>query len=230
VIEADEGATVIIKLLKPKAPAIQLPVEEDEPLASATTPAPASSSASVSPSRHPRRSAHTPHHNTTLRFDLGLARGSLLVDILAYTLIPFAPSGSTFIGASVLGSFGGGFGPAVQAIALELFARQPGRSAAQAGTLFGALSVLTASVSQVLGPALFGGVYLATVAVFPAAIFVLSACLMVFSLVLLLCVRLPPANDVGDAEVAASALEREATAVADEEDEEGRGRKVTATD
>jgi hypothetical protein len=212
----------LIRLLKPKEAAIKLPVETEEPLDGPSTPAPAPAHA-----HGHAHGKHTSHHNTTLRFDLALARGSLLVDLVAYSVMPLAPTGTAFIGAAVGGAFGGGFGPAVQAVALELFARRPDGSAAQAGRLFGALSVLTASVSQVLGPALFGGVYFASVRAFPEAIFVLSALLVLLSLVLLMCVRLPQDGAGADAEV--GGLEREATAVADEEEDGARGRKVTAT-
>jgi hypothetical protein len=208
----------LIRLLKPKEAAIKLPVETEEPLDGPSTPAPAPAHA-----QGHSHGKHTSHHNTTLRFDLALARGSLLIDLVAYSVMPLAPMNAVPVG----GAFGGGFGPAVQAVALELFARRPDGSAAQAGRLFGALSVLTASVSQVLGPALFGGVYFASVRAFPEAIFVLSALLVLLSLVLLMCVRLPQDGAGADAEV--GGLEREATAVADEEEDGARGRKVTAT-
>jgi hypothetical protein len=128
--------------LKPKQQPIQLPVENQEPIAG-------SSDASAQSAVAPSSAGHVPHHNTSLRFDLGLARVSLLIDFISYMSLAVAPTGFIYLIAGVLSSFGGGFGPAVQSIALELYARSSGTGAAAAGTLFGALSVLTALVGQV---------------------------------------------------------------------------------
>jgi hypothetical protein len=136
-----------------------------------------------------------------VHFDLALARGSLLIDVVGFVFTAFASTGAAFMGASVICALGGGAGPAVTAVALELFARRPDGSVAQAGRLLGALSALSVSVSEVLGPALFGGVYFASVGVFPQAIYVLSALLAALSLGLLLCVRLPQDDGGNDAEV-----------------------------
>jgi MFS family permease len=142
--------------------------------------------------------------NATLRFDLGLARVSLILFLVGCISIPFAPSGLAFIGISTFNSLGGGFNPAVHAIALELFARQPRRSAAQAGTLFGAIAVLTSIVADVLGPALYGSVYVAAVGVFLPAIWFLSALFVGVGFVLLMLVRIPK-NDKVDDEAAQTA-------------------------
>jgi MFS family permease len=224
---------VVIKLLKPKESAVQLPVEQDEPLNGDSSPQAASSS-NILPAPSADANAnvnaaptslhtHREHNNTTVRFDLNIARGSLLIDLAAYTIMPLTISGTVFLGAAMLSSFGGGLNPALQAVALELFARQPGRSVSQAGTLFGALSVLNALVSQVIGPALFGGVYLSTVAFFPQAIFVLTAVLIVLAFVFVALVRLPKNEE---ADVAFGGLDREATVIGNEGDE--RGRKPNA--
>jgi hypothetical protein len=230
---------VVIKLFKPKEPAVHLPVETDEPLNGDSSVPAANASGSNSGSSTPpvpsvnantnANAAPTPlhthreHNNTTARFDLNIARGSLLIDLTAYAIMPLTTSGTVFLGASMLSSFGGGLSPALQAVALELFARQPGRSVSQAGTLFGALSVLNAVVGQVIGPALFGGVYLSTVGFFPQAIFVLTAVLIVLAFVFVALVRLPKNEE---ADVAFGGLDREATVIGDEGDE--RGRKPNA--
>jgi hypothetical protein len=146
------------------------------------------------------------------RFDLALARVSLLMTMLSYGLVACASTGAAFTGASISGALGGGFDPA----------------APPSGRLFGAISTLSAGVSQVVGPALFGSVYFASVGVFPQAIFVLSGLLAALSLSILLCVRLPQGGEGADAE--ADGLGREPTAVAGEEVDGAGRRKVTATD
>jgi hypothetical protein len=186
---------------------------EDEPLAGPSTPA--------------SEPGHIPTRGTMASFDLTLARVSLLITIVSYGLVTCASTGAAFTGASVSASLGAGFDPAAQAVALALFSRRPDGGAAQAGRLFGAISTLSAGVSQVVGPALFGGVYFASVGVFPQAIFVLSGLLAALSLSILLCVRLPQGDECADAE--ADGLGREATAVAGEEVDGAGRRKVTAT-
>lgn len=72
-----------------------------------------------------------------------------------------------FVGFSVFVSFGGGFGPATQSLALELYnarSRMLGHvaenEAAEAGKLFGALSVLQAMAYVItFSYSLFGFVF-----------------------------------------------------------------------
>lgn len=115
-------------------PAIQLPIEPSEPLHPALTE-PGSSSAPPTPPQGPvpPKAPHAPS------FDLALARISLGLEAICYTLIPLAPSPAAFTLFSVLASFGAGFGPAAQSLALALFAR---RGEVETGRLFGALSVV----------------------------------------------------------------------------------------
>ncbi|EPQ58298.1 MFS general substrate transporter [Gloeophyllum trabeum ATCC 11539] len=201
---------LIIHLFKPKPPPIQLPTSPSEPLSpgSSTAPPPLAPKAPASPS-----------------FDLLLARGSLLVDVLAYTLMPLAPTGGAFTLAAVLGSLGGGFGPAAQSLALELYARQGGR---ETGRLFGAWSVVQVLASQVLGPAVYGVTYVRTVRTVPQAIFFLSAGGVALSFLLLALIRLPKEDGGGDVEEAEGrrSLGREETLVGDVG--EDRGRKAKA--
>jgi len=85
-------------------------------------------------------------------------------------------------------SLGAGFNPSTQALALHLM---PGGDK-DAGKLFGAIGMLDALSSQVIGPALFGIVYMATVATFPRAIFVVGAAVHFCAFILLAFVRLSP--------------------------------------
>ncbi|KDQ61041.1 hypothetical protein JAAARDRAFT_32037 [Jaapia argillacea MUCL 33604] len=176
---------VLISFFKPKPPPIALPTSPSEPL---------HSSPSRSPS--PPTKPPTPTHLNSPAFDLTIARISLIVDIIAYTLMPLAPSPTLFTLAAILGSFGAGFGPAVQSLSLELFLRRED-GGGESGRLFGAISVVQVMCSQVLSPAIFGLVYMKTVATFPKAIFFMSAGVVVFAFVLFSLIRLPKESEDG---------------------------------
>jgi MFS family permease len=124
-------------------------------------------------------------------FDLLIAQGSLAIELVSYICLALSPTAPLFVGVSTLLSLGAGFGPAAQAIMLELFSLQPGRSASEAGTLFGAMSIAQALVTQVVGPAVFGMLYSATVGVLPQAIFMLGSFLILCSAIMMSFVRFP---------------------------------------
>ncbi|KAJ7172296.1 major facilitator superfamily domain-containing protein [Mycena filopes] len=123
-------------------------------------------------------------------FDLWLARISLGIEVIAYTAMPFANTGLAFTGLTIMSSFGSGFSPAVQSFALELYTRKVGATV-ESGKLFGALSVIQALAGQILGPSVYGLIFVKTVATFPEAIFFVSVASVVVSLVCLSFVRLP---------------------------------------
>ncbi|KAG2158264.1 uncharacterized protein EDB93DRAFT_1246119 [Suillus bovinus] len=143
----------------------------------------------------------------------------------------FASNGLVFVSGTILQSLGVGYSPAVQAFALDVYSRRGGK--VEAGRLFGAMCVVQALSSQILGPALFGFLYYKIVATFPGAIFVLSVVLLIISLVLLALVHSTTSKD--DAEstilndetrVPAIRVEitREDALVDSDENEETRGR------
>ncbi|KAJ6572082.1 major facilitator superfamily domain-containing protein [Mycena capillaripes] len=143
-------------------------------------------------------SSDQPTPPNTVVFDLRLARFSILVDIAMYTLLPFAPTGILFILFISLGSFGGGLGPALNSVALELYTRKIGKhKTVESGKLFGALSVLQA-VCSVIGPSIYGLIYYKTLATHPRTIFFVAAGNSVFAFLLLAFVRVTP--DVDDSE------------------------------
>ncbi|EJD02383.1 MFS general substrate transporter [Fomitiporia mediterranea MF3/22] len=227
---------LIIKFFNRPKQAIQLPVEPSEPLINSHSSDPSSSTVVSSPSppssptyirsssplplsppsanttehTHPSPSPHTP------TFDLHLARFSLLLECICFSIIPLAPSAMSFSALGCLAAWGGGFNPAVQALALELYARRGNveegsrsggrgrgmqrggrgknggeRGEAETGRLFGALSVVQAMGQQIFGPALFGLTYMHTVAFFPSAIFWVSTLCVSIGLVFICFVRLP---------------------------------------
>ncbi|CDZ97519.1 Predicted transporter ADD1 (major facilitator superfamily) [Phaffia rhodozyma] len=128
------------------------------------------------------------------RFDLKLIQVSLMLDIIAYFGIILFSGPRFFIASTMLSTLGGGAGPALNSLALSLLP-----SSRIAGRLFGATSVLSAIVSTVAAPLLFGITYAYTTRVFPKAIFVLSATTLSLALFSLSMIRLdrplPPLED-----------------------------------
>ncbi|KAJ7228026.1 major facilitator superfamily domain-containing protein [Mycena haematopus] len=123
-------------------------------------------------------------------FNLSLARISLFIEVIAYAAMPFATSGLAFTGLTILSAFGSGFNPAVQSAAMELYSKRIGTSV-EAGKLFGGMSVIQALCGQILGPSIYGIVFVKTVATFPKAIFFVSIASVCLSFICLSLVRLP---------------------------------------
>ncbi|KAH9484437.1 putative membrane protein C14C4.07 [Psilocybe cubensis] len=175
---------VIIKILKPEPAQIRLPADPNE-----TTPLIRGASngkrtrRSISSSRVMRhREVHSP------AFDLGLARASLAVEIVGYAMMGLAPVGWMFMLFGVVGSFGTGFSPAVQSVILSLYASRGGT---EIGRLYGALSVIQALCSQIVGPSVYAFAFVKTFGIFPPAIFFISAFCVTTSFVMLSFVRIP---------------------------------------
>ncbi|KAH7929729.1 MFS general substrate transporter [Leucogyrophana mollusca] len=190
---------LIIRLLRPSPPApIQLPAEPDEPLQSGASAS--STSTTVEETHAPRSKSPSPSHSPA--FDLNIARVSLFIEVIAFSLLAVASSGAMFTAATFLGAFGSGFSPAIQAFALELFVRRGGKGRSQAGKLFGAISVVQVLATQIIGPSLFGYVYVKTVGTFPRTILFMTAFSVAISLTLLSFVRAPSVSGgkAGDAE------------------------------
>ncbi|KIJ16785.1 hypothetical protein PAXINDRAFT_74219 [Paxillus involutus ATCC 200175] len=181
-----------IKYLKPRP--VQLPSSPDEPLRGSIGLSPTRRSPSPQPVSGHR--SPSPSHSPT--FDLALARISLVLDFISFLVMAIATSGAVFTFGTAIGSFGSGFSPAAQALALEIYTKRGGQGREEAGKLFGALSVIRALGSHIIGPALYGFVYFNTVATFPQAIMVVSVftCFLVF--VLLAFVRIPSGLAGGD--------------------------------
>jgi len=140
------------------------------------------------------------------RLDLNTARVSLVMELISYTMMATAKTGTMFTVYTVLGSLAAGFAPAVQSLAMGIYA---GRGGEETGKLFGGLSVVQAlGYSQfvirsryvsltwhcsgsILSPMLFGFTYSRTVATFPQAMFVVGASAVTLGLLCTLLVRLP---------------------------------------
>ncbi|KAF7424424.1 hypothetical protein PC9H_009731 [Pleurotus ostreatus] len=174
------------------------------------------------------------HLAREMRFDMSLCRASLMLDITSNVLVMLSPSpaykvhtspsisatpgsGSPaeahsqalFVMASSLTSFGCGFMPAVQSLALCILQARalsseenadpttngsptstPGAAPA-AGKLFGALAVLQAVGQMILGPLIFGLIYSGTVATFPKAVFNTAAGILILAIVAIFLVQPP---------------------------------------
>ncbi|KAF8843573.1 MFS general substrate transporter [Paxillus ammoniavirescens] len=183
---------LIIKYLKPRP--VQLPSSPDEPLRGSIGLSP--THRSRSPQSDSGHRSPSPSHSPT--FDLALARISLVLDFISFLVMAIATSGAVFTFGTAIGSFGSGFSPAVQALALEIYTKRGGRGRGEAGKLFGALSVTQALGSHIIGPAFYGFVYFNTVATFPQAIMVVSVFTSFVVFVLLAFVRIPSGLSGGD--------------------------------
>lgn len=64
----------------------------------------------------------------------------MLIEIVSYLLVAFAPNGLFFTLFTMMVAFGAGFGPAVQSVALGLYTLRGGT---ESGKLFGAMSVVS---------------------------------------------------------------------------------------
>jgi hypothetical protein len=168
-------------------------------------------------------------------FDLIIARVSLAVEIVQYTLVLLSRDVTLYIAATILSSFGGGFSPAILSLAVELAKTQSGDninsnssnrtdihgSTATApntattstaapnptstepspesdadggenyGQLFGGLAVVQALCSQMLGPSVFGAIFVGTIKTFPKGIFVAALSVVFTGLVCLSLIRVP---------------------------------------
>ncbi|CAO1631547.1 unnamed protein product [Sympodiomycopsis kandeliae] len=99
-------------------------------------------------------------------FDLKLARYSLGVNIIAYTLLSTIHGPSMFVFGTLLTALGGGGGASMSSLALAIL-QEPN----QAGKLFGAWSILSAIFSTIIGPLFFTWVFRLTVHTAPYAFF-----------------------------------------------------------
>ncbi|EKM55184.1 uncharacterized protein PHACADRAFT_255634 [Phanerochaete carnosa HHB-10118-sp] len=193
---------LVIKLIKYLLrPSIKLPIEQDEPLQPASQP----STSSPRTESLPKQTTPT-NTSRSIALDFGLARVSLVIEVISYALVPFASNGLRYTAVTVLGSFGAGFGPALQSVALGLYTLRGGT---ESGRLFGAMSVVQSLCSQVLGPALYGFTFMSTVRTFPAAIFLVTSASVLVAFAFLTLVRLPRAGTAGEEERPGSASEDE---------------------
>ncbi|KAH8116812.1 MFS general substrate transporter [Phellopilus nigrolimitatus] len=151
-------------------------------------------SSPVSPTQPRSRSQSRPPRHNTPAFDLAIAQASLALEVVCYALVPVlmtrwrARMKPAYIVLTILASCGAGFGPAIQSLAVDLYA---GRGGTETGRLFGVLSVVQATSSQILGPTVYGLTYMKIVAVYPQGIFFVSVGAVTSALLALLFVELP---------------------------------------
>ncbi|KAK4051582.1 hypothetical protein OIV83_002722 [Microbotryomycetes sp. JL201] len=123
------------------------------------------------------------------RFDLFLARISMAIDMIAYAMLALnGGSPARFLAATAFSCLGGGAMPAIQSLALAH------ASPRDAGRLFASLSVLSSVMSSIIGPLLFGSIFISTVGTAPETIFWVGAGVFVVSFCSMLLVRLRKAR------------------------------------
>ncbi|KIY72114.1 MFS general substrate transporter [Cylindrobasidium torrendii FP15055 ss-10] len=212
---------VFIRVFKPKSPPKDTR-REREPLLSPTASRFPSEDEDGS-EQDSMRSFHFASH--TSAFDLNLARGSLCLEILAYALMGLVNHSLPFTGASMISSLAAGFGPSIQSVALELYNERGG---VETGKLFGSLSVLQALCSQIIGPALYGWIFLSTVSTLPSLMFFACAAMLLTAFVLLMMIRLPhpERHPAYDAEEPQHTLEATVVAVEDSDTDTPRLPKL----
>ncbi|KAF8969597.1 major facilitator superfamily domain-containing protein [Flammula alnicola] len=180
---------IAIKLFKPKPIILEIPVapRETTPLLDGTDNASQTlSSSTTQVQKTIKKEIHSPS------FDLNLARASIFIEVIAYTCMGLSPTPMAFTMFGIMGSLGAGFSPAVQSVTLALYARRGGT---ETGRLFGALSVVQALASQIIGPSIYGLVYMKTVATYPRTIFFVSVATVTISFFFLSLIRLPKEKD-----------------------------------
>ena len=146
---------------------------------------------------------------------------------MVFVLVALSKDAGSFVAANALGALAAGYSPTTHSLSLELYTRRGG-APSEAGKLFGALSVIqtigcarspphNSSLglavgadrvvpfffyrNQVVGPSLFGVVYIKTVSTFPQTIFYVVAGVALLSLFFLFFVRIPPYPEAIDEEV-----------------------------
>jgi hypothetical protein len=122
---------VAIKILKPNPLILELPVTPAENMPNSSS----SSSSTTTTRKTIKKEIHSP------LFDLNLARASLLADLISNVSMGLAQSPIQFGLSSTFSALGVSFNPAVQSVALALYARRGG---IETGKLFGALSLIQA--------------------------------------------------------------------------------------
>ncbi|KAK4056403.1 hypothetical protein OIO90_002546 [Microbotryomycetes sp. JL221] len=123
------------------------------------------------------------------RFDLVLARFSIVVDILGYVGLALNGGSSTrFLLFTAFSCLGGGAMPAIQSLALAHASHR------DAGRLFASLSVLSSVMSSVIGPLLFGSIFMSTIASAPETVFWAGAAVFTVALLSVMTIRLRRAS------------------------------------
>ncbi|KAJ7154757.1 major facilitator superfamily domain-containing protein [Mycena filopes] len=153
-----------------------------------------SPSRTPSSEREPLLSNEHPDSTTASMVDLALMRFSVLVDIVAYIALPFAPNGLIFTLIEAVHSFAAGFNPAISSLALELHTQGIGSDGiVDSGKFLAALSLATFVIpGNIVGPVIYLFIYPALEEAYPAAFFFVGAGVGVIALVLLGFIRARP--------------------------------------
>ncbi|EJD44105.1 hypothetical protein AURDEDRAFT_166826 [Auricularia subglabra TFB-10046 SS5] len=165
---------LIIRIFKPKTPGVKLEGPEGQLVASSST---SSGDSDIDTQKKP----------ATPAFDLTLTQAVLAIETAVYVLVVLSRTPKEWTASTMGIALGGSLSPSLMSLALAL---SPGGSA-EAGSLFGAFSVLLSLGDDVLGHLLSGTIFTLTVAIFPRAILLVSAALHGLAFALLFLIRLP---------------------------------------
>ncbi|PPQ63642.1 hypothetical protein CVT24_004416 [Panaeolus cyanescens] len=136
----------------------------------------------TNPAATTQKEVHSPS------FDLKVVKASLILNVAVYCFLGLTRSALAFTIASMIGSFGLGFSPATQSVAITLYT---GQGEIEVGRLFGALGVVQALSSQFVGPFFYGVIYAKTVASYPRTIFFVCATSLALALLFMSLIRIP---------------------------------------
>jgi len=129
------------------------------------------------------------------RFDLFIARSSLIVEAIGLTCLALKVPALAFVLVTMWMTLGGGSPPALNSLALSMLPNKR-----ESGRLFGAISVLHALGSTLISPLLFGTVFAATVGTYAPTVFILAACNTMLAIFALLFVKLEHTSAAEQAE------------------------------
>ncbi|KZV91289.1 MFS general substrate transporter [Exidia glandulosa HHB12029] len=167
---------LIIRVFKPKRPAVALAGPETQLQRDSVT-----DTDSIASSDNAAKETPVPW------FDLTVTQVVLVIETIVYILVFFAATPKQWIISTMGIALGGSLSPSLMSLALAI---SPGGDK-EVGSLFGAFSVLLSLGDDVIGQLITGALFTATVSKFPRAILIFSAVLHGLPFLLLFLIRLP---------------------------------------
>lgn len=140
------GTLVLIKFLYPYWKSRNLQKDNTRSPETTALLSPSRSNSPDPSDTNTRSPSNTKPPRHTPAFDLAIAQASLLLEVVCYGLVPVLAhvrwNEPIYAFLTVFASCGAGFGPAIQALAVDIYTRH--RDASETGRLFGVLGVVQA--------------------------------------------------------------------------------------
>ncbi|ORX39460.1 major facilitator superfamily domain-containing protein [Kockovaella imperatae] len=127
--------------------------------------------------------------------DLVTVRVCMFIEFTGWTLLAFGQNARNYVLCSMVITLGSATGPALNSLALSLIPSQ-----AEAGRLFGAISVISAVGATLISPLIFGNLFAVTVGWYAPTIFVLCAFIMGCAQLCISLIRLETPDETRNAE------------------------------